>query len=78
MWGWGPWGAPMWGAWWIFPLFGLLCVVAMMMFCARMMRGMTGGGGMLGHGGRHASEADDLRREVRELREEVQKLRTGR
>jgi hypothetical protein len=36
----GPWGAPMWGGWWIFPLLGLLCIVLMMVFCARMMRGM--------------------------------------
>jgi uncharacterized membrane protein len=76
MWGPGPWGGPMWGMGWIFPLIGLLFVVLMMVFCVRMMRGM-GGTAMCGHAGRHASEADDLRREVRELREEIQKLRPG-
>ena len=77
MWGPGPWGAPMWGGWWIFPLLGLLFIVLMMVFCARMMRGMMGGAGLCGHGGQHATETDDLRREVRELREEIQKLRAG-
>jgi hypothetical protein len=48
MWGWGPWGAPMWGVWWIAPLLGLLFIVVMLVFCARMMRGMMGGGGMCG------------------------------
>jgi hypothetical protein len=67
----------MWGGWWIFPLLGLLCIVLMMVFCARMMRGTMGGARMCGHGERHVSEADDLRREVRELREEAQKLRAG-
>lgn len=75
MWGWGPWGAPMWGVGWLFPLLGLLFVVVMVVFCARMMRGMMGGGGMCGHGGRPMGEADDLRREVHELREEIKQVR---
>lgn len=77
MWGPGPWGAPIWGGWWIFPLLGLLFIVLMMVFCARMMRGTMGGAGMCGHGGRHASETDDLRREVRELREEIKQLKAS-
>lgn len=28
MWGYGPWGAPIWGFWWIFPLNGGLCASA--------------------------------------------------
>jgi len=76
LWGAGPWGAPMSGGWWIFPLLGLLCLVVMMVLCTRMMRGMMGGG-MCGHGGRHVRDADDLRREVHELREQIQKLRAG-
>ena len=76
MWGPGPWAAPMWGGWWIFPLLGSLFIVAMVVLCARMMRGMAGGAGMCGHREHHASEMDDLRREVHELREEIQKLRT--
>ncbi len=39
MWNCGPWGVPMWGAWWIAPVFGLLFIIVMMVFCARMMRG---------------------------------------
>jgi uncharacterized membrane protein len=77
MWGPGPWGMPMWGLWWVFPLLGLLFIIVMMVFCARAMRTMMGGAGMCGHGQHHVSEADDLRREVRELREEVRKLRAG-
>jgi uncharacterized membrane protein len=77
MWGPGPWGWHMWGMGWIFPLLGLLFIVFMMVFCARMMRGMMGGTGMCGHGQHPTSEADELRREVRELRDEVQKLRAG-
>jgi hypothetical protein len=68
----------MWGGSWVFPLLGLLFIVVMMVFCARMMRGMMGGGAMCGHGGRHMSETDDLRREVHELREEIRQLRAGR
>jgi hypothetical protein len=45
----------MWGGWWIFPLFGLLFIAVMMVFCARMMRGMMGRGGMCGHGEHHKS-----------------------
>jgi hypothetical protein len=65
----------MWGGWWVFPLLGLLFVAAMVVFCARMMRGMMSGGAMCGRGGGHTSEADDLRREVHELREEIRQLR---
>lgn len=67
----------MWGGWWIFPILGLLFIVLMTVFCARLRRGMMGGTGVCGHVGHHVNEADDLRREVRELREEVQKLRAG-
>lgn len=77
MWGPGPWGAPMWGFGWIFPLLGLLCIAFMMVFFVRMMRGGMGGAWMCGHGGHHPSETDDLRREVRELREEVKQLKTS-
>ncbi|MBI4013198.1 MAG: hypothetical protein HY359_12850 [Candidatus Rokubacteria bacterium] len=77
MWGLGPWGVPVWGGWWIFPLVGLLFMAVMAVFCARMMRGMMAGGGMCGHGGRHESEPDDVRQEVHELREEIRHLRAS-
>lgn len=75
MWGPGPWGAGMWGLWWVFPLLGLLFMVVMMGACFRMMRGMMGGGGMCGRGGDHPSSMEDLRREVRALREEIKQLK---
>ena len=78
MWGMGPWGPGMWGPWaWIFPLLGLLFMVVMMVACFRMMRGMMGGGGMCGHGGDHLSSTEDLRREVRALREEIKQLKSS-
>ena len=73
MWGPGPWGAPMWGFWWIFPIVGMVvCVV----FVIAMVRGMSGGRGFMCMGGHrnHASD-DDLRREIRELREEIKQLK---
>jgi uncharacterized membrane protein len=74
MWG-GYWGPPWAGFGWIFPLIGLLFMVLMMFVCFRMMRGMSSGGYMTGHGGPNVGEVEDLRREVRELKEEVRKLR---
>lgn len=74
----GYWGAP-WGAWgWIFPLIGILFMVVMVFVCARMMGGMAGCGCMMSHGRPPADDPEALRREVRELKEEVQKLRAMR
>ena len=76
MWAMGPWGPGMWGPWaWIFPLLGLLFMVVIMVACFRMMRGMMGGGGMCGRGGDQLSSTEDLRREVRALREEIKQLK---
>ena len=77
MWGPGPWGAPMWGFWWIFPIVGLtVCVV----FVIAMVRAMSGGRGFvcMGDHRRHAGDDDDLRREIRELREEIKQLKGSR
>ncbi len=57
---WGPCGSAIGGAWWIFPLLGLVFMVVMMVFCARVMPGMMGGG-MCGHGGRRR-EANEVSR----------------
>jgi hypothetical protein len=65
MWG-GYWGAPWHGFPWIFPLIGLGFMVVMILVCVRMMGG---------HGGHSAGEIEDLRREVRELKDEIRKLR---
>jgi polyhydroxyalkanoate synthesis regulator phasin len=50
-------------------------MAVMIVFCARMMRGMSGVGCMASHSGHTTSEIEDLRREVRELKEQIQKLR---
>jgi uncharacterized membrane protein len=73
----GWWGAPMWGFGWIFPLMGFaMCLF----FVIMMVRAMSGGRGFMcmgGHG--HATdETAELRREVRELREEITRLKTAR
>jgi hypothetical protein len=68
----------MWGFGWIFPLIGLgiaaVCVIAMLRWLAQ------GGGPMCmgGHQGHGAEEAEQLRRQVRELREEVDRLKAVR
>ena len=74
-WGPGPW---MWGFWWVMPLMGLLlCIVVM----AVMVRAMRGGHGFACMGGHPSTEGDvvgELRREIRELREEIGRLRAQR
>ena len=77
MWGPGWWGAPMWGFWWIFPLIGFtICLV----FVIVMVRAMSGGRGFMCMGGheRGPDETAELRREVRELREEISRLKGAR
>ena len=78
MWGPGPWGAPMWGFGWIFPLIGLLlfliCVIAMIRFMSGGRRFMCMGG----HDSDGTDEPAKLRREIHELREEVKQLKENR
>ena len=68
----------MWGVGWIFPLIGLsfalVCLFAMLRWIAR-------GGGptcMGGHQSRGLQETEELRRQVHELREEVDRLKAVR
>ena len=72
MWGPGPWGAPMWGFWWIFPAIGLLFCL---FFVIALVRMMSGGGRFMCMGPHHheSEEIGALRREVEELREQVKK-----
>ena len=74
---WGPgWGPPMWAFSWIFPLLGLLVCLGMIVM---MIRAMRGDGFMcMGHHARGADDTADLRRELRELREEVKALKASR
>jgi hypothetical protein len=77
MWGPGPWGAPMWGFGWIFPLIGMaVCLV----FVITMARAMSGGRRFMCMGGHHheSGEMVELRRQVGELREEVNRLTAAR
>jgi hypothetical protein len=78
MWGPGPWGAPMWGFWWIFPLIGVLVCLAMMFVAFRFMstgRGFMCMGGHRAMGNDHVAE---MRREIHALREEIKQLKTSR
>lgn len=63
------------GFWGIFPLVGLVMMVVMVLACLRMMGGRSGFGCMAGHGGPHPSETEDLHQEVRELKQEIRRLR---
>jgi uncharacterized membrane protein len=57
-----------WGGFgWFFPLVGLMVMVVVMIACFRMMGR---------HGGPSASEIEDLRRDIRGLKEEIRQLRT--
>jgi hypothetical protein len=71
----GYWGPPWGGFAWIFPLIGLLFMVVMVFVCIRMMGGMSGFGCMPSHGAPDAKETEELRREVRELKEQIHRLR---
>ncbi len=60
----------MWGMWWIFPLIGLAFMIICVFAVSRFFRG-----GMGFCGGRRYDEIDDLRREIRDLKDEMAKLR---
>jgi hypothetical protein len=75
---WGPesWGTSMWSFWWIFPLIGMaVCVL----FLITMVRVASGGHGFMCMGHRPGrADDDDMRREIRELREEIDRLKAAR
>ena len=59
----------MWGMW-IFPLIGLVFIIVVLFAISRFF-----GGGRWFCGGRRYDEIDDLRREMRDLKDEIAKLR---
>ena len=68
MWWWnGP--PPMWGMCWIFPLIGLVFIIVVLFAISRFF-----GGGRWFCGGRRYDETDELRREIRDLKDEIAKL----
>ncbi len=76
---WAGYGGAPWGAWgWVFPLIGLLFMAGMVFVCVRMMAGMGGGCCMGAHGHPSADDTEALRRELRELKEDIKKLRATR
>ncbi len=73
---WGPWGMPMWGFGWLLPLIGFALCLA---FVVVMMRTMSGGRlPCMGGHERGGDDVADLRRQVLELREEVNRLKVAR
>lgn len=71
----GHWGPPWGGIGWLFPLIGLLFMMVMVFMCIRMMGGMSRFGCMGSHSSQSAGEVETLRQEVRDLKEEIGKLR---
>jgi hypothetical protein len=66
MWCWdGTWGT--WGWWWLVPLIGMALCIFM---CIRMRSRMPGGR-FCCWGGYGSADLDDMKREIRELREEI-------
>jgi hypothetical protein len=78
MWGPGPWGMPMGGFWWIFPLIGALICLAFLVVMVRLVSTGRGFMCMGGHQGMGSDELGALRREIRSLRQEVEQLKASR
>jgi hypothetical protein len=75
---WGPWHAPMWGLWWIFPLVGFVLCLTFVVMAVRFIA--TGRGCMCMGGDGHgpARDSRDVRREIDDLREEITRLKAAR
>jgi hypothetical protein len=62
----------------MFPLVGMLLCVAFMMLLMRLVCGGHGVMSMGGHRGLEGDEAADLRREIRGLQQEIDRLKAQR
>jgi hypothetical protein len=65
-------GSPMWGSWWIFPVFAFIFMAVMFFACSRFFGGR---GGFCST--RRYDAMEDLKREMGELREEITRLKKG-
>ncbi len=68
--GWWNGFSPMWGVGWVFPLIGLAFMIFCLFAMSRCFRGRAGF-----CGGRRYDEMESLRREMRELKDEIARLR---
>jgi hypothetical protein len=74
MW-WGPAGGPMW-FWWVVPV---VAVAICLVLVVTMVRAMTGGRFMcMRPQGQGPDTTSELRREVRELRDELNRMKAAR
>ena len=60
-----------WGGWWVVPL---ICIAVCILFC-RFFRTRTAGGRLCCWGGASDGSFDDVRKEIRELKEEIGKIK---
>ncbi len=75
--GFGNWGlGPLVGFGWVFPLICLAFMVVFLLACTRRMGRVVGGRAIPGGCGRPDVGDEDLRAEIRDLKEEVRKLST--
>lgn len=64
------WGPYMWGGWWIFPVIGIIFIIIILFAISQFF----GGRGGFCSGWKY-DEIENLRKEVRELKDEVEKLK---
>ncbi len=67
----------MWGFWWVMPLVGVVLVMVFLITMIRMIRSGHGPMCIGGHDNGSRDELGALRREIRELREELRRQRAS-
>ena len=62
---------PIWGWWWVAPIIGIaLCIIMCLFFRSRFA-----GGRFCCWGSTHRADPEEMRKEVRELKEEIVKIK---